>query len=182
MSINLEKEKALIESCKKDLSQFSALYQEYVNDVYRYAYSKLLNKNETEEVVSETFLKALENIQKYEFQGKPLKVWLFVIARNLIYQTYRKPDDLTYEDEWHGSEDESILDKIADKDMIKRVEEYIRKFKPPVPEIIRLRIWEEFSFEEIAEILGKKVTTVKMAYYRALEKIQDEFMTEGGAK
>lgn len=180
--MDLEREKNLIASCKSDLSHFSELYKIYVKDVYRYTYSKLLNQTETEEVVSETFLKALENIQKYEFQGKPLKVWLFVIARNLIYQTYRQPDDLTYEDEWHGVEDESILDKIADKDMIERVEEYIRKFKPPVPEIIRLRVWEEFTFEEIAEILDKKVTAVKMAYYRALEKIQAEFMTEGGIK
>ena len=173
------REKELIELCKKDLSHFNELYKAYINDVYRFVYSKLGNKDEAEEVVSETFLKALEKIETYEYQGKPLKSWLFVIARNLIYQTYRKKDDESFDEDWHGVENESILDLIADKDMVKKVEAFIREFKPPVPEIIRLRVWEELSFEEIAEIMDKKVTTVKMAYYRGLEKIQNEFMKEG---
>jgi RNA polymerase sigma factor (sigma-70 family) len=62
------------------------------------------------------------------------------------------------------------------KDMVARVEEFIKKFNPPVPEIIQLRVWEELSFEEISEIMGKPVGSIKMAYYRALEKIQAEFM------
>lgn len=48
-----------------------------------------------------------------------------------------------------------------------------------MPEIIQLRLWEELSFEEIADVLGKSEASVKMAYYRALEKINQEFIQEG---
>jgi RNA polymerase sigma-70 factor (ECF subfamily) len=177
--MDLQEEKQIIEACKKDLKHFNKLYEANIIPVYRFVYSKVGNKTEAEEIVSDTFLKALEKIKSYEFRAKPIKSWLFVIARNIIYQSYRKPDNLPFEDDWQGNEDENILDMLANREMIQKVEEFIVKFRPPVPEIIRLRIWEEMSFEEIAEVLDKKVTTVKMAYYRALEKVQKEFMQEG---
>ncbi len=63
--------------------------------------------------------------------------------------------------------------------MVKRIEEFILTFKPPTPEIIQLKLWEELSFEEIAELMGKSVGSVKMMYYRALEKINAEFIEKG---
>lgn len=71
------------------------------------------------------------------------------------------------------------MDTTADKELIDKIENFIKTFKPPVPEIIQLRLWEELSFEEIADLLGKSEDSVKMAYYRALEKINQEFIQEG---
>lgn len=177
--MTLLEEKHLVELCKTDLSHFKLLYKEYITDVYRYSYSKLTNKTEAEEVVSETFLAALENIQNYKFMDKSIKHWLFIIARNIIYKSYRKPVTHSLDESWEGAEEDKVLDMILDKDVVEKIEAMIRKFKPPVPEIIRLKIWEDMSFEEIAEILNKSTSAVKMSYYRALKKVQEELQKEG---
>lgn len=170
----------LVNLCKGDLSHFTELYDVYVKDVYRYAYSRLYNQTEAEDITSETFLKALEKISQYSPQeGKSIKCWLFVIARNLIVGKFRKKEMVEFDEEYTAFHDEKILDSIVNKDMVKKVEDYIIKFKPPVPEIIQLRIWEELKFEEIATILGKSEAAIKVAYYRALEKINAEFIEKG---
>lgn len=177
--MDIEQEKSLLLKCKDDLSHFAGLYDCYVGDVYRYAYSRLNNKTEAEDITSETFLKALEKFETYMPQeGKRFKYWLIRISRNLIIDKYRKKEMTEFHDEFTAFEDEKILDKVANMDLLKKIEEFIKLMKPPTPEIVQLRIWEEMSFEEIADILGKNVPAVKMNYYRALEKIHEEFMTE----
>lgn len=178
--MDLKDEVKLVEECRKSLAAFSKIYDAYVQDVYRYAYSRLNNRTEAEDITSETFLKAIEKFESYKvIPGRSIKWWFFTIARNLIIDKYRKKDMVEFNEEFTSYNDEKILDVLCDKDMIKRVEEFIKEFKPPVPEIIQLRLWEELSFEEIADILGKSQASVKMAYYRALEKINEEFVKKG---
>lgn len=175
--MDLEMEQKLLHQCKTDLKNFSPIYDAYVKDIYRYAYSRLHNKNEAEDITSETFLKALEKLDKFNMDyGKSIKWWLFAIARNLIIDKYRKKEMVEFNEEYTAFSDEHLLDQVISKDMLKKVEDYIKTFNPPAPEIVELRVWEELSFEEIAEIMKKSVAAIKMAFYRALEKIQNEFM------
>lgn len=175
--MNPEEEERVVLACATDLASFTALYDAYVNDVYRYVYSRLGNKTEAEDITSETFLKAIEKFSTYKHQnGRSIKWWFFAIARNLMIDKFRKKELLEFNEEYTAWHDEKILDAVADKDLISQIEEFIKTFKPPVPEIIQLRLWEELSFEEISQIVGKPVAAVKMAYYRALEKINQEFI------
>jgi RNA polymerase sigma-70 factor (ECF subfamily) len=177
--MEIDQEKVVIAKCKEDMANFAFIYDSYVNDVYRYAFSRLNNKTEAEDITSETFLKALEKFGTYEPQeGKRIKYWLIRISRNLIIDKYRKKEMTEFHEEFTAFEDEDILNKVANMDLLKKIEEFIKEMKPPTPEIVQLRIWDEMSFVEIAEILGKNVPAVKMNYYRALEKIHKEFMTE----
>src|SRR5687767_10282541 len=129
MDLNYEKE--IIEKCKSDLTFFSIIYKSYAQDVFRYCYSKLDNRHEAEEQTSLVFLTALENIQKYTYQGKTIKCWLYIIARNNIYKSYRLPDEITLDESWQGAEDDSILDEIADRQIIEQLEKRILEFNPP---------------------------------------------------
>ena len=72
--ITLENEAKLIALTKQDKSNFNIIYREYVRDVYRYAYSKLWNKDLAEEITSITFLKALESINKFEPKNVSIKL------------------------------------------------------------------------------------------------------------
>ena len=180
--MSLEKERYLITLCKNDLSHFNEIYKAFMPDVYRYCYSKLGNKSESEDVTSQTFLSALENIQNYVFKDKSIKCWLFIIARNIIYKGFRKPESMEFDETWQGSEDDNVLDAIADKELLLKIEEFVKNFKPPVPEIIRLKIWEEMTFDEIAQILNISVSNAKMSYYRAMSKVNEVFGKEVNTK
>lgn len=174
--MDLEKENRLIENCKNDLSQFKEIYNAYFDDVYRYSFSKLMNKEQAEDITSETFFNALEKIGEYKFENKSIKCWLFTIARNKILNLYsaKSYSNETLDETWQGSIDENILEKLADKEIIEKVKELIKTYKPPLFEIMQLKIWDEMTFIEIAGIIGKSESAIKMSYYRGLGKIKLE--------
>ncbi len=169
--MELQQEREIIENCKSDLSNFTAIYDAYVSDVYRYCYSITRNKEMAEDAVSFAFLQAIEKIQEYEFQGKSIKAWLFIIARNHIFKKANKTPDLELEEDWVG-EDESILDQMIDDEDSENVKSVLESLKEEEKEIVRLKIWEEMKFEEIAEVTGLGLSGVKMKYYRAVEKMK----------
>src|SRR4051794_40848365 len=68
---------------------FANLYDDYFDDVYRFVITKTGNKWDADDIVSESFRKAYENSDKLENVSSP-KAWLFTIARNTIYDYYRR--------------------------------------------------------------------------------------------
>ena len=66
-----------------DRSAFDMLYRLYVTPVYRYVWIRLRNKEDTEDVVADTFLKAYQALSRYEHEKATMLPYLFTIARNL---------------------------------------------------------------------------------------------------
>jgi RNA polymerase sigma-70 factor (ECF subfamily) len=67
-----------------DHDAFGTIYRRYVDVVHRYVYYRTRNRHLTEDITSETFLKALRSIDSVSAQGKDVATWLVTIARNLI--------------------------------------------------------------------------------------------------
>lgn len=179
--MDLNNEVELIKQAQQDLSNFTKLYDMYVKDVYRFIYSKLGDKAEAQDITSETFLKALENIKDYKITpGKSIKAWLFTISKNIIFSKYKKNIWANIDQEIFENiqdQDDSILDKACDQDILNRVIKYIdEEFDKVVKDIIRLKLWDDLTFEEIAELMQLKTSTVKMKYYRAIQKLKQNFV------
>lgn len=172
--MNIEQENLLIDQTKKDLKHFTTIYEEYVKDVYRYCYAIVNDKEKTEDIVSETFFKALKYIKTYTPQGKSIKCWLFTICRHEIYRNHRPPTENLDENMDIASYDEEILSEIIKEEQQQNIRALLNKLPSKVSEIIRLKIWEEMTFEEISEILKEPESTVKMAYYRGLTKLKEK--------
>lgn len=174
--MELKQEQALIESCKSDLSGFTAIYDAYVTDVYRYCFSITQNKEAAEDAVSFAFLQAIEKINEYEFRGKSIKNWIFIIARNYIYKSNTKEVSSEIVEDV-ADEDESVLELMITEENIVAVKSVLSNLNSEEQEIVKLKIWEEMKFEEISEITGLGLSGVKMKYYRSLEKIKVYFAT-----
>lgn len=69
----------------------------------------------------------------------------------------------------------SIEDVVINKDLVQKVKAEINKLKPAEREVINLRIWEEMDFKEISNLTGVKESTLKMRFYRSINKIQNQF-------
>jgi RNA polymerase sigma-70 factor (ECF subfamily) len=67
---------------------FQALYQDYLGSIYRYAYSRIRNQEEAEDIASHVFLKALRGVD-YERGPKTIHNWLFRVARTTIADYWR---------------------------------------------------------------------------------------------
>lgn len=72
-----------------DAEAFGSLYDHYVELVYRYIYYRVGTHSLTEDLTSETFLRALRRICDFHWQGKDFGAWLVTIARNLVADHFK---------------------------------------------------------------------------------------------
>src|SRR5688572_29572659 len=77
-------ERRLIEAAQRDRARFVEIYEKYFNLVYAYTARRTLNRAEAEDLTSEVFRKALENLARFKWTGAPFGAWLLRISSNLI--------------------------------------------------------------------------------------------------
>ena len=176
-------------SFKKDdgfESVFEILYQEYYDRVYKTAVSILLNKEQAEVAVQETFYKAFTNMDQLK-EKSSFGPWVCKIARNesigiLRKKAAKKNNCLSIYDEDGNIREyltelndfhipESIYEDI---ELRKELKQCIGELETEAQRIINLRYYSELTIKEIAECLGIKEGTVKSRLYRAIKKLADK--------
>ncbi len=169
----LENEKELIlQSQKGNQEAFGMLYDYYIRTIYNFIYYKTFHKETAEDLTSTTFFKALKNISSVDPE-KSFRSWLYKIAQNTVLDHFRTNRSTTDIDEfWDLADDTDIVENIDDTDIIKSVKKHINALPPEDRDIIIMRVWQELSYKEIAEILGKTEASCKMAYSRSVKKLR----------
>lgn len=192
MSVDLTDE-ALLEKFRqtKDKSYFRPLVSRYQNRLYNAALKILGSSEEAEDVVQDTFMKVHENMDKYR-QHASFSSWVFRIANNLCMDTLRKRrrkfrlfllfDPQAEKEEDHI--DHNKVTQIADDGIgpeerldLREEGEVVLSSLQQLPRLQRtvlvLRDVEGFSYEEIAEIIGVSVGTVRSRLYYARTKMKE---------
>ncbi len=175
--LTLEQEKELTEKAKTDWSAFEVLYNAYSEEIHYYLMKRLGSKELAEDITSETFTKALENIKKFKWKGVPFRAWLYRIAINCANQNYHKsnkevPIDIDFLAQIKGDDGAKIgedMDKNAEKEKLKNA---LAKLKQKERTIIELRYFQELSYEEIAQAMNMTVTLIGVRIHRILKKLQ----------
>jgi RNA polymerase sigma-70 factor (ECF subfamily) len=72
-----------------DSDAFAGLYDTYVDEVYRFVLHRVNDEQTAEDITSQVFLKAWDNLGRYKARGVPFGAWLFQIARNTVIDYYR---------------------------------------------------------------------------------------------
>lgn len=170
-----EAEITAIKSCQAgDRQAFGQLYDQYIKKIYAFVYAKTGHRETAEDLVSQTFFKALDSIDKFKFDGQgTFQSWLYTIARNLIIDNYRRQkNDIDINDCWDlAGKENSAIDFDA-KEKIFEIKKYLSKLKPEQREIIIMRIWQEMSYAEIAEATEKSEAACKMTFSRAMKELR----------
>lgn len=155
---------------------FGALYDRYVDVVYRYVYYRVSNQALTEDMVSETFLRALRRITSFTWQGRDFGAWLVTIARNLIADHYKSSryklevataEMLDADRATDGPEDE-VLDSITNITLL----EAVKMLGAEQQECVVLRFLQGFSVSETALAMGKTDGAIKALQYRAVQSLK----------
>lgn len=161
--------KGFIEKLKnKDEKTFEQVYYEYENLVYYICYSITKDKNASEDLTQETFLKLLTSLDNYNETGK-FKQYIMMIARNLSknYLTRvsnKQPiysDEIIYDTKDHNENSNLIYD----------IKAYLNDEQA---EIIILKIVHNLKFKEIAEYKGLTIGKVQSTYYDAIKTLRKE--------
>lgn len=150
------------------------LFEKYNKDIYRYAYSITLNVDEAKDAVSETFSKIIEKDLKHV---ENIKAYLVTTSRNIIYKKFAKESKLTNVDEveqFPEFDSKSSEDAAIDSYLVDVIKKELNTLDASTREVILLKVWEDYKFSEIAEITNEKESTVKLRYYRGLEKLKEK--------
>ncbi len=167
-------EKLAIAAAEGDSGAFGKLYEMFFDRIYRYIYYRTLNRETAEDLCSKTFLKALDRLETYNPEKGAFSGWLYRIASNSITDYFRTADRL----EFHSG----VWDVASNEDHVVDVHNrlYWEKLKPVLDSLpadkrnlIIMRVWDELSFREIAELTGKSEASCKMGFSRTLKLLRD---------
>jgi len=148
-----------------------------------FAYHLTYNENDAEDLVQETYLKALKFIKGY-VEGTNSKAWLFKILKNAYINEYRKkvktPQTLDFNDPMAVQEKDILGGSVEMNwdDLAMNLGDEVTKAMDALPaefrEIILLCDIEGFTYEEIAEILEVPIGTVRSRLFRARNELKDK--------
>lgn len=165
-------EKEIIEKAKRNMQDFAPLYSHYHKQILLFIYQRVNTKEEASDLTSQTFLKAMKSIAKYEDKGFSFGAWLYKIALNEVNTYYRKNSKvINITDGILGT---LFYELKEEKDTSKqqKLMRVIKELKHNYFQYIEMRFFENRPFKEIAEILGVTESNAKITTYRALDKLK----------
>ena len=166
--------------------EFSELYRAHLRDVYSYAYYRVGNHHDAEDLTTQPFLQAYRHFERAqrESKGRPLRPWLIRIAHNLAANHFRdrsrKPqtniDDTTVLSAVHPPED-----LVEGRDELKRILEGVQQLPGDRREALIMRFALGMDNREIARALGRSDGATKVLIHRAIKQLE-EIVSKGPAQ
>jgi len=154
------------------------LYRQYKQDVFYYLMSLTHNPTLSEDLLSETFLKAIHALPRFK-ENSSIKTWLFGIARNLWLQHLRGfKAQVEYDDLLEIYITESMEDRLIAKETIFRIHELLSTKDERTRNIVNMRI-DGFSYSEISEKIGVSESSARVIDFRVKKWIQSKLEMEG---
>ena len=153
-----------------DGNAFSEFYDRTSSAVYGFALSILRNREDAEDLMHDTYIRAYAGAVSYVPKGKALS-WLLTIVRNLSYNKLRNgiiSEDISQYENLGGIDD---TDATVDRIVLEKAME-ILSFEER--QIVMLHALTGMKHREIAELLGMPLGTVISKYNRTIKKIREE--------
>lgn len=158
-----------------DAEAFGSLYDHYSPAVYRFAYYRVSSQALAEDIVSDTFFRALRSMAKFQWQGKDFGAWLMTIARNLIVDHYKSgrtrletpTDDFSANEQSTPGPDEAVLAGLTNEIL----REALSRLPAEQQECIVLRFFSDTSIADTAKVLGRSEGAVKQLQLRAVRNL-----------
>jgi RNA polymerase sigma-70 factor (ECF subfamily) len=175
----MEEELSWIRRAQKDPESFGPLYKKYHEQIFRYVYQRMDDEETAFDVTSQVFLKALNNLHRYEYRGVPFSSWLYRIAKSELYQSFRdkKAQRTVNIDSFQLFE---LIEEFVDdekEENRKKLFKSLKLMKEKDMQLIEMRFFEKRSFREIGEILEITENNAKVKTFRAIEKLKQLFNT-----
>jgi len=150
----------------------------YKGRIFSYVYRIVRNYHDAEDITFDAFIKCFKSLDRFD-RTRSFSTWLFTIAHNVTIDFLRKNKQVyEYFDERHAVSDD-FVEKFEKKKKLEKIEQAIAKLPPIDREIVILFHREEYSYQEISEILDIPTTTIKTRLHRARKKLR-ELVHENG--
>lgn len=164
----------IIKEARQDPKVFGELYKLYMDQVFRYLYSRLGNVHEAEDITAQTFLTAFESFDRFRQDGH-FASWLFTMARNKAMDHFRQRKNISSIDEVDDIPVENDpLYGVIQSEQTAALSKLIQALPEEDRELLRLRFLASMSFPEIAYLIHRNEEAVKKSIYRLLARMHSQ--------
>ncbi|WP_332643875.1 sigma-70 family RNA polymerase sigma factor [Aeromicrobium sp.] len=168
--------RALVDLAKEgDAEAYGQLYDHYVSGVFRFIYYRVSSQQLAEDLTSETFVRGLRAIQRFNWQGKDFGAWLTTIARNLVadhFKSSRARLEIVSETIPEGktvvaSPEQEVLSLISNEMLFEAVNSLPNEQR----DCVLMRFIQGLSIAQTAAALGRSEGAVKQLQLRAVRSL-----------
>lgn len=160
-----------------DPDAWESLYRRTYPKLYTFARRRLPSDDVADDAVSETMIRALDGIDRFQWTGAGIDGWLFGILRNVLYETYRhqRREPVVELDERRApvaapdAEPSLQHERALQGDVVRTAFERLNESER---EVLELRVVGELSAEQVGAAMGKKPGAVRTAQSRALNRLR----------
>ncbi|MCK5703777.1 MAG: sigma-70 family RNA polymerase sigma factor [Cyclobacteriaceae bacterium] len=168
-----------------DEQAFAELMKRYKKPVYHMILKMVRNVDDAEDLTMEAFAKAFKNLQRFK-KDYTFSTWLFRIATNNAIDFIRKKrlETMSLDTSFKDDRGEAVTIDVEDNELnpmeetiksqkIELIRIFVDKLPPKYQRLVKLRYFDELSYEEIAKELEAPLGTVKAQLHRARELMYD---------
>lgn len=159
---------------------FGQLYDAYMERIYRFIYFRVEDQQTAEDITSQVFLRAWNNLDRFRLGRTPYLAWLYTIAHNAVIDHYRTRKVTTALEDVRLSQPDyaEVVENVIDIEVeMKSIKSAMQTLTGDQQQVLMLKFIEGMSNDEIARHLGKRegaVRALQMRGLRALAKQLEE--------
>jgi len=161
-----------------DLDSFTPLYEKYFQKIYSFALIKSnWNTQQAEDATANTFMKAFENINKFsvEKEGSSFTAWIYNIAYHSLLDILKRKESERIDETDSDSLDTDYIEYFQTHVQTEQILAYLEQLWTDKKDLFILRIRENLSYDEIAEVLWKRSSTCRKDFSKLVKKIANHF-------
>ena len=157
------------------MQNIDEMYNKYSGIVYKYVFCLTGNEDTAEEIVQETFLVAVRDINKFRGECK-ISTWLCQISKYIWYKRLKREKKETPLDILQDSLliEDSIEENFCDKENKIKLFKKLQELDEDTRNVMYLRIFGNFEYSEIAEIMNKTSNWARVVFFRGKQKLKEE--------
>lgn len=177
----MDRDLKLIKQIKKKGSEAAAneLVSHYYREIHHYVYKQTLDQEQSLDLTQEIFINMLQGLHLFEGKRASFRTWLYKIAtykmvdyfRSRQYKYRKLSDDL---DDMEIGDEHDFTNNLLQKERLASVMEVVNGLEASLQQILRLKLFGDYTFQEIAASLHIPESTVKTKFYRSLKLVRNE--------
>ena len=177
MRMTNEEDGKLVRACQAGNAEaFGRLYDGHVRKIYDFIYYRTHHRETAEDLTGDVFMKAFAALPGFDAEKGSFSSWIYRIARNRVidhYRTIKHADDIA--DVWDVLRSGEDVNRDAEtRELLRAAEKLVAQLPPVQRDVVIMRAWDQLSYVEIAEILGKSEAACKMSFSRAVASLRPQ--------
>ena len=159
------------------MQNMDEIYSKYVDIVYKYVLCLTGNEDIKEEIVKENFVVAIRDINKFRGECK-ISSWLCQISKYIWYKKLKK-EKRNKEISLDNLQDSLVMEESIEENFCNKVDKIelfkkLQKLDEDTRNVMYLRIFGNFEYSEIAEIMNKTSNWARVVFFRGKQKLKEE--------